>query len=131
MLPAICLDQDTFLAPSTDPSNRPTTAPNRRTPAPASHVNVASANVDRGSIGTKPVPAPFVLASDETLLPPEKPGRPPGAFSSSKYPVIAVKARILLEAYMSLYARDVGTPTGSFGMTVYARANITTVEPPC
>lgn len=64
--------------------------------------------------------SPFVLASDQTVLPPWRSGRGSGVFQSGQHPVVVPKAHILLEAFMRLYARDVGKRIGSFGMAMIA-----------
>lgn len=63
--------------------------------------------------------SPFVLASDSTILPPERPGRGCGVFTDKNaHPVVVPRAVILLEAFMRLYARDQGKPKGSFAMAM-------------
>jgi hypothetical protein len=62
------------------------------------------------------LPSQFILASDQTVLPPWRPGRGSGVFKSDCDPVIVPKSHILLEAFLRLYARDLGKRIGSFAM---------------
>ena len=62
----------------------------------------------------------FVLASDQTVLPPWRPGRGSGVFKPDQDAVIVPKAHILLEAFMRLYARDSEKRMGAFGLAVIA-----------
>lgn len=64
--------------------------------------------------------AHFVLASDKTVLPPWRPGPGSGVFKEGGDQVIALRSHVLLEAFMRLYARDVGTRAGMFGMSMIA-----------
>lgn len=52
------------------------------------------------------LPSFFVFASDQTILPPWRPGRGSGFFKPGQYPVTIPKSYVLLEAFMLLYARD-------------------------
>lgn len=58
----------------------------------------------------------FVSASDNTSLLPERLGCGCGAFPENEYPVVVPNAHVLLEAYLRIHARDVGTGIGSFAM---------------
>ncbi|KAI1372053.1 hypothetical protein F4677DRAFT_433358 [Hypoxylon crocopeplum] len=59
----------------------------------------------------------FVLASDQTVLPPWRPGRESGVFNSAQGDLVVVpKSHVLLETFMRLFARDAGTRIGSFAM---------------
>lgn len=60
----------------------------------------------------------FCLASDSTVLPLCRPGRGSGVFQSGHHPVLVPRSHILLEAFLRLYARDVGTKSGSNGMAM-------------
>ena len=60
----------------------------------------------------------FVLASDQTILPPQRPGRGSGVFKSDQNQVIVPKSHILLEAFLRLYARDSGKQIGAFAMAM-------------
>jgi len=64
--------------------------------------------------------SPFVIASDNTVLPSWRPGRGSGAFDAGKqcHPVVVPRAVVLLEAFMRLYARDSGKQIGSFAMAM-------------
>ncbi|KAK0706797.1 hypothetical protein B0T26DRAFT_655685 [Lasiosphaeria miniovina] len=64
------------------------------------------------------LPPHFILASDQAVLPPWRPGRGTGLFKSSRDLIVVPKSHILLEAYMRLYARDFGKPVGNFGMAM-------------
>ncbi|KAK5444191.1 hypothetical protein LTS15_010544 [Exophiala xenobiotica] len=66
------------------------------------------------------LPSHFVLASDQSILPPWRPGRGYGVFKSDQDPVIVPKCHILLEAFLRLYARDVGKRIGAFAMAMIA-----------
>lgn len=58
------------------------------------------------------------LASDSTVLPPRRPGRGSGVFQSGHHPVLVPKPHVLLEAFLRLYARDIGKKSGSNGMAM-------------
>lgn len=60
----------------------------------------------------------YVLATDQTILPPWRPGRGSGVFKGTQYPILVPRAHILLEAFMRLYARDAGSTIGAFGMAM-------------
>ena len=62
------------------------------------------------------LPSQFVLASDQTVLPPWRPGRGSGVFKSDCDPVVVPKSHILLDAFLRLYARDSGKRIGAFAM---------------
>lgn len=64
------------------------------------------------------LPLHFVLASDQTVLPPWRPGRGSGVFKSESDPVVVPKSHILLEAFLRLYARDSGKCIGAFAMAM-------------
>lgn len=72
------------------------------------------------SPATQQPPSSFILASDQTTLPPWRPGRASGFFKPGQSPVVVPKAHVLLEAFMRIYARDVGTIIGSFAITMIA-----------
>ncbi len=63
---------------------------------------------------------PFVSASDQDVLPPQRLGRGSGAFVSTKYPVVVPRAHTLLEAFLRLYARNVETQYKNFAMAMVA-----------
>ncbi|KND87538.1 hypothetical protein TOPH_07815 [Tolypocladium ophioglossoides CBS 100239] len=73
----------------------------RYTPPPAFHIHIKATEV-------------------ATVFPPWRPDRGAGVFKSAQDPVIAPRSHILLEAFLRLYARDVGKRTGSFGMAMIA-----------
>lgn len=52
------------------------------------------------------------------MLPPCRPGRGSGVFESGHHPVLVPRSHILLEAFLRLYARDVGKKSGSNGMAM-------------
>ena len=65
------------------------------------------------------LPRHFILASDQAVLPPPRPGRGSGVFASQEdHPVVVPRSAILLEAFMRLYARDAGKRIGSFTMAM-------------
>ena len=66
------------------------------------------------------LPRQFVLASDETVLPPWRLSRGSGVFKEGGDEVVALKAHVLLEAVMRIYARDAGTRGGTFGISMVA-----------
>jgi len=74
--------------------------------------------LDRSFASPKEVKLPsfFVFASDQTVLPPWRPGRGSGFFKPGQYPVIVPKSHVLLEAFMRLHARDSGKRIGVFAM---------------
>jgi hypothetical protein len=60
----------------------------------------------------------FALASDHTVLPPQRPGRGSGVFKSGQSQVIVPKSHILLEAFLRVYVRDLGKQMGAFAMVM-------------
>lgn len=62
--------------------------------------------------------SPFVLASDQTVLPPWRPGRGAGVFKPGQPPVVVPRSHVLLEAFLRLYARDLGRWMGAFAMAM-------------
>lgn len=64
------------------------------------------------------LPYSFVSASDQSVLPLQRPGRGSGAFKSTEYPVLVPRAHVLLEAFLQLYARDARTQYGNFAMAM-------------
>lgn len=66
------------------------------------------------------LPPSFAFASDQTALPPWRPGRGSGFFKPGQYPVIIPKSHVLLEAFMLLYARDWEKRIGDFSMAMIA-----------
>ncbi|KAF2459310.1 hypothetical protein BDY21DRAFT_337917 [Lineolata rhizophorae] len=107
----------------------------RYTPPPAFHMHVDASEVTIGlylqsetlwflpplddslsSPQKLELPSYFVLASDQTVLPPWRPGRGSGVFKSGEYPVVVPRSFILLEAFLRLYARDSAKRIGSFGL---------------
>jgi hypothetical protein len=64
------------------------------------------------------LPSPYVLASDQTVLPPWRPARGSGFFKSNRYPVIVLKSHMLLEAFMRLYVRDLNKRIGLFALAM-------------
>lgn len=64
--------------------------------------------------------SPFISATDSTILPPWRPGRGSGVFTStdSAKHVLVPRAPVLLEAYMRLHARDSGKQVGTFSLAM-------------
>lgn len=62
------------------------------------------------------LPPYLVLASDQTVLPPWRPGRGSGVFERIEHPVVIPQSIVLLEAFLRLYARDSAKRIGSFAM---------------
>lgn len=60
----------------------------------------------------------YTLASESNLVPPYRLGRGFGAFDDGTHPVIIPKSYILLEAFMLIYTRDVGTTQGQMAMSM-------------
>lgn len=143
----ITLSEDAPLTPCRDPTHCSKTAPDRPTPPPSFHVHLKdSSDVGVGlylqretlwflpsfdvdgvrdsllsPVATK-LPAQYILATDQTVLPPSRPGRSSGFFkpSATSAPVVVVRSHVLLEALMRIYARDMGTTVGSFALTMVA-----------
>ncbi len=66
------------------------------------------------------LPSYLVLASDQTVLPPWRPGRGSGVFEPTEHSVIVPQSIVLLEAFLRLYARDSAKGRGSLGMAMIA-----------
>lgn len=66
------------------------------------------------------LPSYLVLASDETVLPPWRPGRGSGVFEQTEHSVIVPQSIVLLEAFLRLCARDAGKRIGCFSMAMIA-----------
>ncbi|KAL9098447.1 MAG: hypothetical protein Q9163_005891 [Psora crenata] len=64
------------------------------------------------------LPSQFSLASDQTILPPWRPGRGSGVFKPGCDPVVVPKSHILLEAFLRLHARDSGKRIGAFSIAM-------------
>ncbi|KAL7622037.1 hypothetical protein AAE478_007538 [Parahypoxylon ruwenzoriense] len=109
----------------------------RFTPGPAFHLHVKGLEITAGlyvqsetlwflpplqtslSFPTKlPISSDFLFASDQTPLPPWRPGRGSGVFQPGNHEVIVPKAHILLEAFLRIHARDSGKRVGSFGISM-------------
>lgn len=112
-------------------------SPSRPTPAPASHLHIEGAEEpvglypqsetlwflpplesaliapDRGQL-----PPYYTLASDESILPPDRPGRGSGFFKTTVHPVVIIPSHVLLEAFMRFCARYVNTPAGGFSISM-------------
>ncbi len=129
------LAQFKSLTPCPDREVCPSSSQERYTPPPAFHVHIEDSEVTVGlypqsetlwflppldssfsSPKKSKLPSQFILASDQTVLPPWRPGRGSGVFKSDCDPVIVPKSHILLEAFLRLYARDLGKRIGSFAM---------------
>ena len=133
------LSQLKSLAPCPDNKRCPSSSLDRCTPTPAIHVHVKASEV---TVGLYPqadilwflppldssllfpkkskLPPHFVLASDDTVLPPWRPGRGSGSFKEGGDQVLALKSHVLLEALMRIYARDAETRVGTFGLSMVA-----------
>jgi hypothetical protein len=66
------------------------------------------------------LPSHFVLASDQSVLPPWRPGRGCGVFKLDRNLVVVPRSHVLLEAFMRLHARDAGKRIGSFSISMVA-----------
>lgn len=140
LLPAIqVLSHIDGLLPCADVKLCSTSSPSRPTPPPAFHAHIQSLEVTvclylqsetlwflppfdnpLASPTGKDLPSPFALASDQTILPPSRPGRGSGSFKPGYHPVIVPKSHILLEAFILLYARDWEKRIGDFAMAMIA-----------
>ena len=115
----------------------PTSSKDRQTPPPAFHVHVEHSEVTvdlflqsktlwflppLGSSVCSPIklPSQFILASDQTVLTPWRPGRGSGSLKSECGPVVISKSHILLEAFLLLYARDASKRIGGFAIQMIA-----------
>ncbi len=129
------LTQFKSLTPCPDREVCPSSSQERHTPPPASHFHIKDSEVtvalypqsetlcflpplDNSFSSPKKfkLPSQFILASDQTVLPPWRPGRGSGVFKSDCDPVVVPKSHILLEAFLRLYARDSGKRIGAFAM---------------
>lgn len=131
------------LSPCPDSATCPTSSPARYTPPPAAHLHIegfsdikiglypqsdtlwflppldGSLIAVAGNVDASPkVPPYFCLASDNTVLPPWRPGRGNGVFQAGYHTVLVPRPNVLLEAFLRLYARDMGKSIGSFGMAM-------------
>ncbi|KAF2278516.1 thioredoxin reductase [Westerdykella ornata] len=66
------------------------------------------------------LPAYFVLASDETVLPPYRLGMGSGALPQGGHLVLVPTSVVLLEAYLRLWARDWRKRQGGMGIAMIA-----------
>ncbi|KIX02794.1 uncharacterized protein Z518_08736 [Rhinocladiella mackenziei CBS 650.93] len=131
------LTQFESLTPCPNQEVCPSSSQERHTPPPAFHVHIKDSEVtvalypqsqtiwflpplDESFLSPKKLelPSHFVLASDQTVLPPGRPGRGSGVFKSDHDPVVVPKSHILLEAFLRLYARDSGKRIGAFAMAM-------------
>ncbi|EXJ72244.1 uncharacterized protein A1O5_04748 [Cladophialophora psammophila CBS 110553] len=125
------------LEPCPDWEICPSSSQERPTPPPAFHIHIKDSEVtvalypqsetiwllppldsSLSSPNKHILPSHFVLASDQTILPPWRPGRGSGVFKSDSDPVVVPKSHILLEAFLRLYARDSGKRIGAFAMAM-------------
>ncbi|SPO04508.1 uncharacterized protein DNG_07193 [Cephalotrichum gorgonifer] len=128
------LSQLKGLAPCPGGKHCPSRSADRYTPPPAVHVHVEASEVRVGLYpqadvlwflppldGSLVCPKKsqlsryFVLASDDNVLPPWRPGRGSGVFKEGGDKVVALKCHVMLEALMRTYARDEGASVGGFG----------------
>jgi hypothetical protein len=131
------LTQFKSLTPCADWEVCPSSSQERPTPRPAFHIHIEDSEVtvalypqsetiwflpplDSSFLCAKrlELSSHFVLASDQTILPPQRPGRGSGVFKSDQNQVIVPKSHILLEAFLRLYARDSGKQIGAFAMAM-------------
>ena len=129
------LTQFKSLTPCRDREVCPLSSQERYTPPPAFHIHIKDSEVtvalypqsetlwflpplDSSFSSPKKLklPSQFILASDQTVLPPWRPGRGSGVFKLDCGPVVVPKSHILLEAFLRLYARDSGKRIGAFAM---------------
>ncbi|KAH0593112.1 hypothetical protein MHUMG1_09114 [Metarhizium humberi] len=68
--------------------------------------------------------AHLTLASSSADLPPRRPGRGSGFFTTVEYPVVVLRLHALLEAYIRLYLRDRKRRDGA-----YARHSVKLLTP--
>lgn len=145
VIPDICLGTGievlthlNSVTPCPDSNVCPASSPQRQTPPPTFHAHVDSEvtvslylqsetlwflmPLDRSLASPKEVtlPSSFVFASDQTVLPPCRPGRGSGFFKPGQYPVIVPKSHVLLEAFMLLHARNWEKRIGVFAMPMIA-----------
>ncbi|KAK3312318.1 hypothetical protein B0H66DRAFT_525337 [Apodospora peruviana] len=124
------------LEPCPDSSTCPKSSPTRPSPPPTFHAHLKNSELIAGLYlqsetlwflapldGERllhPVeaelPSEFILASDQAVLPPRRPGWGWGFFESSGDAVIVPRSYVLLEAFLRLYARDWGKPIGAVAM---------------
>lgn len=127
------------LTPCPDQEVCPSSSQERHTPPPAFHIHIEDSEVtvalylQSETLWFLPpldssfsfpkrleLPSQFILAADQTILPPWRPGRGSGVFKSGCDPVVVPKSHILLEAFLRLYARDSGKRIGAFAMAMIA-----------
>ncbi|KAL9079253.1 MAG: hypothetical protein Q9157_001871 [Trypethelium eluteriae] len=132
---AKALAQIQSLKPCLDQEVCPTSSLMRPTPPPAFHLHIDASEVTVAlylqsktlwflppldSSLSPPwrlkLPQHLVLASDQTVLPPQRPGRGSGFFKSDQPPVLVPQSHVLLEAFLRLRARDLGERMGSLAM---------------
>ena len=133
------LTQFKSLTPCPDPGTCSSSSPERHTPPPAFHIHIKDSEVtvalyiqsetlwflpplDSSFSSPKKLeyPSQFIFASDQTVLPPWRPGRGLGVFKSDRDLVVVPKSHILLEAFLRLYARDSGKRIGACAMSMIA-----------
>jgi len=127
------------LTPCPDQEVCPSSSQERHTPPPAFHIHIEDSEVtvalylqsetlwflpplDSSFPFLKRLKyaSQFILAADQTILPPWRPGRGSGVFKSGCDPVVVPKSHILLEVFLRLYARDSGKRIGAFAMAMIA-----------
>ncbi|KLU91866.1 hypothetical protein MAPG_10815 [Magnaporthiopsis poae ATCC 64411] len=134
---ANALTDVTCLAECPNPAGCITSSEARPTPPPAFHKHVQDSDITVGlfpqsetlwflppidsallSPAGDKLPCQFTLASHQSTLPPWRPGRGAGVFKPGHHPIVVPRSHILLEAFLRLYARNVGKRIGSFGMAM-------------
>ncbi len=127
------------LTPCPDQEVCPSSSQERHTTPPAFHIHIEDSEVtvalylqsetlwflpplDSSFSSPKrlELPSQFILAADQTILPPWRPGRGSGVFKSGCDPVVVPKSHILLDAFLRLYARDSRKRIGAFAMAMIA-----------
>lgn len=63
----------------------------------------------------------LTVASNSAALPPRRPGRGSGFFTTSEYPVIVPRLHLLMETFMRLYLRDSKKREGAYAMDMMER----------
>ena len=139
VLADLALASSSLLVPCPCPSECVHTAPTRPTPPPSFHTHIDGSSAYMGlymqrdtlwflapldsmrdcllaptAENLKFASSPFLLASDDTVLPPSRHGRSDGHHRPGQSPVVVPKAHVLLEAYMRICARDMEKRQGCF-----------------
>lgn len=138
LLSTQCLSKLDYLSPCSDHISCPTSTSSRYTPSPEYHYHTGDSEVtvdihiQSNTLWFLPalqdflcdpkseiLPDYLLLASDDTVLPPWRPGRGAGVFKTKQPPVVVPRASTLLEAFLRIYARDCDTRIGNTFMIAY------------